>query len=63
MKYLYLFGLLLSLPFFGFSQSDYEFWFAAPPVTQEFVAPSPILYQNLNHPIRFILQLQKGQLL
>ena len=52
MKQLYLFGLLLSLPFFGFSQTDYEFWFAAPALTHQFVSPSPVLYQNLNKPIK-----------
>ncbi len=43
-----------------FSQSDYEFWFAAPPVTHQFVAPSPILYQNLNHPIRLNFTTAEG---
>ena len=60
MKHLYLFGLLLSLPFFGFSQSDHEFWFAAPPVTHQFVSPGPVLYQNLNRPIRLYFTTADG---
>jgi uncharacterized protein (TIGR02145 family) len=43
-----------------YSQSDYEFWFAAPPVTHQFVFPSPILYQNLNHPIRLYFTTAEG---
>jgi uncharacterized protein (TIGR02145 family) len=43
-----------------YSQSDYEFWFAAPPVTHQFVPPSPILYQNLNQPIRLYFTTAEG---
>jgi uncharacterized protein (TIGR02145 family) len=42
---------MILLPFLGFSQTDYEFWFAAPAVTNQFVAPGQLLYQNLNQPI------------
>jgi uncharacterized protein (TIGR02145 family) len=59
-KHLYLFGLILLLPFLGFSQSDYEFWFAAPPVTHQFISPSPVLYQNLNTPIRIYFTTADG---
>jgi uncharacterized protein (TIGR02145 family) len=59
-KHLYFFGLILCLPLVGFSQSDYEFWFTVPPVTHQFVPPSPILYQNLNHPIRLYFTTAEG---
>ena len=59
-KHLYLFGLFFSLPFFGFSQSDHEFWFAAPPVTHQFISPGPVLYQNLNRPIRLYFTTAEG---
>jgi len=38
-----------------FSQTDYEFWFVAPAVAYEFVAPSPIILQNLNQPVYLYL--------
>jgi hypothetical protein len=43
------------LPKIALSQTDYEFWFAAPAVTHEFVSPAPFQRQNLNHPIRLYL--------
>ena len=59
-KLIFIIHLLLFFPITLFSQSDYEFWFAAPPVTHQFVFPSPILYQNLNHPIRLYFTTAEG---
>jgi uncharacterized protein (TIGR02145 family) len=56
-------GILVLMLLFNttvYSQSDYEFWFAAPPVTHQFVSPGPVLYQNLNHPIRLYFTTAEG---
>ncbi|MCK9219600.1 MAG: hypothetical protein M0P47_06080 [Bacteroidales bacterium] len=41
-------------------QSDYEFWFAAPPITYQFIPPSSVLYQNLNRPVRIYFTTAEG---
>ena len=57
-KWIIIFLLLFSQV--CFSQSDHEFWFVAPPVTHQYVSPSPILYQNLNQPIRIYFTTADG---
>jgi uncharacterized protein (TIGR02145 family) len=42
---------LIALPLSAVSQTDQEFWFVAPAVTYQTVAPSPTILTNLNRPI------------
>jgi hypothetical protein len=49
-RLLFLYFLLI-LPVMAFNQTDREFWFAAPAVCYQTVAPCPILIDHLNQPI------------
>ncbi len=42
------------------SQVPYEFWFAAPSVTNHTIPPSPLNYTNLNQPVRLYISTIEG---
>jgi len=42
------------------SQTDNEFWFAAPEISYELVSPSPVLFQNLDRPIMLYITTYQG---
>ena len=54
------FFMITIFPFSTFCQFDYEFWFAAPSVTYQFVPPSPIIKDHLNSPIALYFTIPTG---
>ncbi|MEI6900651.1 MAG: PKD-like domain-containing protein, partial [Bacteroidota bacterium] len=43
-----------------YCQTDYEFWFVAPAVTYQTIAPSPVLYDHMNQPIALYFTTASG---
>lgn len=58
-KLLLLFLLLFPV-IISFSQTDHEFWFVAPAVTYQTVAPSPNIYDHLNQPVALYFTTSAG---
>lgn len=44
----------------SYTQTDYEFWFVAPAVTYQTIAPSPVLYDHMNQPIALYFATASG---
>ncbi|MDP1622987.1 MAG: PKD domain-containing protein, partial [Bacteroidales bacterium] len=42
------------------TQNNYEYWFAAPAVTQQTIPPSPLNWANLNRPIKLFITTAEG---